>query len=340
VVTLRENSGATVLDGLTITGGFSKNSGGIHMTGSAPNIRNCTVTDNIAWLGGGGIGILAGAPLIEHTTVFSNTSATGWAGGISVRGASLTISASLVADNLAQQNGGGLTISRSSHATLISTTVANNLALRGAGVDVDTDSVVNVHHSTIAGNMAGRVGGLRVRDGTLAMTNTLVVDNQSLAGGPAAISFWQSSGRLVNTTIANNSASSGPGGIEFLADSADVSLVILNSILHSNGGDDLSCTNGTCTVTYSDVEEGIEGTGNISEDPRFANPSRGDYHLRGGSPAIDNGTSDGAPAFDFEFDPRPFDGDDDGIAKYDMGADEFTGERFEEIFLPLVVKGP
>ena len=92
-------------------------------------------------------------------------------------------------------------------------------------------------------------------------------------------------------------------------------------------------------VTYSDVEEGIEGSGNISLDPRFVNPSRGDYHLRNGSPAIDSGMSDGAPAVDFESDPRPFDGDGDGIDEYDMGADEFTGERFEEIFLPLAVKG-
>jgi hypothetical protein len=338
VVTLRENSGGTVLDGLTITGGFSKNSGGIHMMGSAPTIRSCMVTDNLAWLGGGGIGVLAGSPLIEHTTIVSNTSAAGWAGGISVRGASPTISASLLINNVAQQNGGGLTVSRNSNAMLIATTVADNLAPRAGGVDIDTGSSLVVYQSTIAGNLAGRAGGLRVRGGTLTMTNTFVVDNQSLAGGPGAISFWQSFGRLVNTTIANNRASSGPGGIEFIRDQTEVSLVILNSILVSNGGDDLSCTDGTCSVTYSNVEEGMDGSGNISIDPRFVAPSIGDYHLRGSSPAIDNGTADGAPTIDFEFDPRPFDGDGDGLDEYDMGADEFTGGQLEEIFLPLVVR--
>ena len=56
--------------------------------------------------------------------------------------------------------------------------------------------------------------------------------------------------------------------------------------------------------------------GNIDVDPLLV--SRTDFHLGVGSPAIDTGTCAGAPATDFEGDPRPTG------AGCDIGADEFV----------------
>jgi hypothetical protein len=81
------------------------------------------------------------------------------------------------------------------------------------------------------------------------------------------------------------------------------------------------------TVTYSDIEGGWTGTGNIDADPMFADAASGDYHLGVGSPCIDAGTPAGAPAADVEGTPRD--------AAPDMGAYEWTGFR---IFLPLTLK--
>jgi hypothetical protein len=64
----------------------------------------------------------------------------------------------------------------------------------------------------------------------------------------------------------------------------------------------------------------------LDASPRFVSPSRGDYHLRSVSPAIDAGSAANAPAYDVDGDPRPQDGDGDGIAAHDIGADEW-GER-------------
>jgi len=329
VVTFGGNSGEAMLDGMTITGGSAEYGGGIYLAGALPTIRNCTVTGNIARNEGGGVTIATGAPLIENTVVSGNTSVAGWAGGVLIGHASPTISASLITDNAARADGGGLVIWGALQPTLIATTIANNIASKGGGILLGSGSILTVYDSRIDGNTAAQMAGVWVRSSTLVMTNTFVVDNHAVAGGSGGIDFGYSSGRLVNVTVAGNSASDGPGGIAFTTDQPGESLIVLNSILAFNGGDDLSCSGGICSVTYSDVQEGIPGSGNISADPRFVDRATGDYHLKGHSPAIDAGTDDGAPATDFEGDPRP-------VGGVDMGADEFGGEC---IFLPLILRG-
>ena len=66
--------------------------------------------------------------------------------------------------------------------------------------------------------------------------------------------------------------------------SLTICLVILtNSIIYNNGLDsDLVQieSNLTATITYTDVQGGWPGQGNIDADPLFADPDNGDYHLK------------------------------------------------------------
>ena len=67
-------------------------------------------------------------------------------------------------------------------------------------------------------------------------------------------------------------------------------------------------------VTYSNIEGGYEGEGNIDADPLWVDPENGDYRLRRGSPCIDSGTAVNL-TIDFDGNPRP-------VGQFDMGAFE------------------
>ncbi|MFA5293373.1 MAG: right-handed parallel beta-helix repeat-containing protein [Phycisphaerae bacterium] len=97
-------------------------------------------------------------------------------------------------------------------------------------------------------------------------------------------------------------------------------LVIRNNILWDNN-DDLY----QCTATYSCIQDGGSGTGNISSDPCFADADANDFHLLSTSPCIDTGDPNGTYTgeFDIDLEDRLIDGDEDSNSIVDMGADEY-----------------
>jgi len=107
----------------------------------------------------------------------------------------------------------------------------------------------------------------------------------------------------------------------------------------------ISGTVPNATLAYNDVwgnsqadYTGISrGTGDLSVDPFFRNQAGNDYRLCVSSPLIDVGTNEGAPATDFEGDARPYDGDNDGLALTDVGADEWLpGPPFLTVLPPTL----
>jgi hypothetical protein len=60
----------------------------------------------------------------------------------------------------------------------------------------------------------------------------------------------------------------------------------------------------TPTVTYSDIQGGYPGVGNIDADPLFVDAAGGDLRLSTGSPCIDAANGPWAPEFDLDGNPR------------------------------------
>ena len=66
---------------------------------------------------------------------------------------------------------------------------------------------------------------------------------------------------------------------------------LTNSIIWDNSPESID-GNGEPMITYSDIEGGWTGEGNIDLDPLFTDSVNDDFNLQAGSPCIDTGISD------------------------------------------------
>jgi hypothetical protein len=127
---------------------------------------------------------------------------------------------------------------------------------------------------------------------------------------------------LVGNTIAANEHA----GIECVEDSQPV---IANTILWDNPEGAFLVTSGNPNVTYSDVQGGWPGIGNIDLDPEFLVPGH-DFRLAFSSPCLETGDPAAvACARDADQNPRALDGDLDRDIVVDMGALEANNVHLE-----------
>jgi hypothetical protein len=95
---------------------------------------------------------------------------------------------------------------------------------------------------------------------------------------------------FAHNTIYLNESEYG-GGLALLDLTKEDTLKITNSLIWNNKADYYPsiCSNGNTEVTYSDIQGGWQGTGNIDKDPFFVNEEDGNFHLQMPSPCIDSG---------------------------------------------------
>jgi len=68
--------------------------------------------------------------------------------------------------------------------------------------------------------------------------------------------------------------------------------IVSNDIIYGSSNAVYIDENSTIQVSYSDIEGGWEGVGNIDANPLFCNPDSGDYTLAENSPCIGSGEDD------------------------------------------------
>jgi parallel beta-helix repeat protein/predicted outer membrane repeat protein len=176
----------------------------------------------------------------------------------------------------------------------------------------------------IQNNTARDGGGIYcINYSSPTIINCSINNNTAEDGGGGIYCRSYSSPTIINCTINNNTAEDYGGGI--YCSSFSSSPTITNCILWNNLPEEISCN--ILTVTYSDIKQdtGIHpGEGNINADPLFVGSESGNYYLMLSSPCIDAGTDVNVPSNDIDGISRPQDGDNDGTAKYDMGAYEYV----------------
>ncbi len=138
-----------------------------------------------------------------------------------------------------------------------------------------------VRNNKIIGNNASLGGGINAFGLNVyaLIERNLIMNNTATLKG-SGIYAPNSNAKIINTTIINNSGD----GIN--TDAFPIAFpTIVNCIIWGNG-DDLK---GQANATYSCIEDGDTGFGNISSDPDFMDPANGDYRLRFTSPCLDAG---------------------------------------------------
>ena len=286
------------------------------------NIINNEFRDNKAGNNGGGARIGSGGhqPIRIIDNIFIGNSASNKGGGLSTgfRGGDsiITVSSNIFKNNTAGDDGGGLAggLVMDSNGTpstgtinITNNTLTGNTANdNGGGIKAYSFSgIFNITNNTVFGNHAARNGGglqakLFNNDATLNIYNNIIFANSSEDNGTAIFVNSDAEndhgdGIGASVSIFNNDI--GPNTIDFSGLSRDLFVTVTD---HYSYGD------------------------NINSDPGLVSPTTGDMHLSENSACIDKGqnTAPGIPETDFENDPRIMDGDSDGIANVDIGADE------------------
>jgi len=336
---------ATVIEGLTITGGTS---GGMYCAESFLTIRNCLFTGNTTdGYGGGGLHCHYASPTLEHCAFVENASVQ-YGAGMYCYESSPKLLDCLFEGNKAGYDAGAVYCRDSSMLHAIGCTFRANESTyvepwgppvasgapypsrtyaTGAGAMMSRDGTLVLEGCVFEDNLAHAAGGalaLWYTDATL--TNCVFLRNRLTPGQPydtlrgAGIYGGDSNLRITNCTFARNWGADAGDAISFYSH-APYAINVTNSIFRENGSDELRLYGDTLRVAYCCVAGGYEGEGNLDLDPRFADIAAGDLTLLADSPCIDAGTPEGAPDTDLRGLPRPLG------AGVDLGAFEyFVGE--------------
>jgi uncharacterized repeat protein (TIGR01451 family) len=288
--------------------------------GSVVTVTNNVIIGNRSTDGGGGIGVFGNT----KAWVFANEVRGNWdgsAGGGMIAWDNCDVS---IVGNTVQTNsaptGGGIYLWNIKGAQVVTNTIESNSATEkgGGGILIDYGSGNQIRRNVIRNNDAAWGGGLHLYQTDFLLSNNLVFDN-SVEGNGGGIYPSLSNGTIVNNTVTQNEAATGGGLYAYCLPTQTIT--VTNDIFWENIGNELD-GNGY-VISYSNVDGGLGGTANISIDPQFVNAAAHDFRLRASSSCIDIGTNVGAPPTDFEGHLRPLDGDMDGTAITDIGADEF-----------------
>ncbi|MAE72131.1 MAG: hypothetical protein CME06_16890 [Gemmatimonadetes bacterium] len=238
-------------------------------------------------------------------------------------------------------NGGGVSVanySGGSHPIIERCRIAHNSgASQGGGVAVgDFGGDVELRNCLVTHNRASMYGGgVGVRGRSAYLHSTLLLDNSAGLKGTSVSVRYADELKMSFCTVAGNRGDADNAiHIRFGVDATLSNCIIYNNVMPPLGEDPMN-------VSFSDVEGGYEGEGNIDATPLFRSYRVGSYLLRPGSPCVDAGDPQLADGFRW---PPWYDND---WRRADMGAFGGPGNRGwvpggceESVFVPEVGLDP
>ena len=293
--------------------------------GARPTLQGCSFVQNSSSTRGGAAFIGSGAHARFVQCEFSGNRAP-QGGALSLHGDDTVVwlDECQVQLNEGTHDGGGARVEWNSQLTARRTSFNLNTAQFGAGVSVD-HAGLTCEVSTLSGNVAGAQSGgiFGCCESTMSLTDCLISDNRANVSAGAISLLGARSVSLVNCTVVANVVDQlGVGGIAVDGSLGSISNSIVFFNRSSSGPSQLS---GNLNISYSDIQGGYAGVGNIDSDPRFTDLATGDYRIVANSPCLDAGDNASVTVdmtTDLDGRARLLDGDGDGNAIVDMGAYE------------------
>jgi hypothetical protein len=243
----------TVLDGLTISGGYADGPGSITVNGvsvsrtygggmyynnSSPVLTNVTISGNRANGMGGGICNENASPVLTDVTISGNYAGNTGGGMFNFAAASPELTNVTISGNYTINTGGGIS-NWNALAGLADVTISGNYAVnKGGGIYNDTSSLL-VTGGEISGNKAKSGGGIYHGDSSLILSNVRISGNTAVEGAGGGIESRNSSPILTNVIISGNKASGIGGGGIFIDNSSPVLTNVTisgNTAVNDSGG--------------------------------------------------------------------------------------------------------
>jgi parallel beta-helix repeat protein len=218
-------------------------------------------------------------------------------------GAAYTFDGCRFTNNTATGNGGGI-LHGSYGGTLLRCRFEDNTAQYGGGFysSVGAESSGNpslTNCSFIRNTATTDGGGMWHNGGSPGLINCLFSGNMAVRG--AGLFNNATATNLRNCTFGGNAAS-GEGGGMYNTPGVYGAPHLFNCIVWGNSGPTAPQIAGPATITYSCVQDGWAGTGNISSDPVFVDAPADDLRLRPASPCIDAANNGDYPSFTLQTD--------------------------------------
>ncbi len=246
------NDDTTLIEGLTLTGGYIPESahygGGIHIENGSPRVERCLLAGNYAEYKGGGAYCIDSEASFTECLFVDNEGENGGGGGMGLQNADVTLTNCTFKDNYGI-DGGGIFASHSSPLIEGCLFVDNEAMIWGGALVCISESSPLILNCTIIGSDANQGGGIWV-----AANSNPVAENCIIAFNIDGSGVW----------VHNDSG----------YPQSAITLVCCDS--YDNGDGNYG----------GEMEDQTGIDGNISEHPRFCDQEAGVYTLAMNSPCL------------------------------------------------------